>query len=113
MFRNCFRTGIAELAIALELESGFPSRRGQSRYPTVIQVTGTVKHNRRDSHFKSPLRNRGSHKLRRGDIAAGSLELRLDVRLHSAGLNHRVPLGIVDNLGIDVVIAPENAQTGP
>src|SRR6185437_10710765 len=86
----------------LELQSAFARTVGQRLDAAMILVGSPVEHNVADTGSGRPLRQQLAD-LGRGGLVGAGLQLALHLLLETGGSRHRAALGVVDQLGIDVL----------
>src|SRR5439155_10623799 len=91
----------------LKLQSRFARRLGQSLHAPVIQVTAPVEYDLLHALGLRPLGDQLADRLRPRHVAAGLESRRL---LDRRSRNQRVPLAVVDHLGVDVGYAPKDSE---
>jgi hypothetical protein len=96
----------------LKLESRFSRRFGQGRNAAMILVIATIEHDFLNTSLDSPLGDRFANRCRRRLVAAIS-DAFAQRRIATAGRDERLAGGIVDDLGVNILMAAEDSQPRP
>src|SRR5262249_15355792 len=100
------------LLLDLELQSRLAGGVSQGLDPAMILVASTVETNLVNTGLLGPLGHLLAHDGGRRLVAAARL-LGLHLRVERAGRRKGRSVGVVDHLGVDVLGAAEDGQTGP
>src|SRR5581483_8495107 len=95
-----------------EIETALAGGIGQGLHPAMKHIGAAVEHDPLDSRLLGALGDQLPDRGRSGAIGAG-LDVTLDVAVERRGRGQRLPLGVVDDLRIDVPRRAEHRKPGP